>query len=266
MAVFLCLTISVPVIANTIQGGLVGTAPPVIDNGKWNAYGITCVLPSGKLAIVYREGISHASVGDVGIIRIRTSIDSGNTWSEAITIQSDDTYDLRNVTGGVSPDGRLVVAIIRYDPGATSYSGFIDARYIYSEDEGETWSDPAILSEPEGASNWYDFHGAMIAIGDGLVLLPAYGDDGTNYSEYVLRSSDGGKTWDEPVTVATSTTLQWDEASHVYLGNGTIVGLCRIHNDTTLRQVLSYDNGLTWTDQGYVLFDSWLSIDSAPPG
>lgn len=247
VVVFFCLIFSVPAIANTLPGGIVGPAPPVIDNGKWNAYGITCMLPSGKLAIVYREGISHAGIGDLGIIRMRTSIKSGNTWSEAITIQSDDTYDLRNVAGGVAPDGRLVVAFIRYAPSASG-SGYIDARYIYSEDEGATWSEPAILSEPQGASNWYDFHGAMIAIGDGLVLLPAYGNDGTNYSEYVLRSSDGGKTWDEPVIVATSTTLQWDEASHVYLGNDTIVSLCRIMNDTTLRQVLSTDNGLTWTD------------------
>ena len=233
--------------------------PSSIDTTTYDAFGITSQFPTGKLVIVYRQGSSHVGAGDYGIIRMRTSTNNGKTWSSATTITSESNVDLRNVGGGVTPNGRLVVLYGRYNPDSSTWLSIV---YIYSDDEGVTWSSPTTLST--GSNTAYSPHGGLIPIADGKVLANWYGDDGTAYTSYVIISSDNGKTWGSPISVITASGgNRYSESSFIHVGGGEILGLIRINNGTVFRQVKSTDNGTSWTDQGNITFDSWTT--PSPP-
>ena len=249
----------------------VETTPSSISNTKYNAFGILCKLPSGKFFMAYREGSGHGGTSDFGIIRMRTSTDEGKTWSSAVTIASVSSTDLRDVGGGVTRTGRIVIWYGTYDPSHFANPGAggfpLTLGYRYSDDEGNTWSSfTTITTTP----NDYTFaaDGEMIEIGNGRLMKNWYGYTisgggiGTT-SIYAIFSDDNGATWGSQVTIASSSSVQWDESSFAYLGGGYIVGISRISNGTTFKQTHSTDNGATWTIDGDTTFDSWST--PSPP-
>jgi len=231
------------------------TTPAAINTATYDAFGITARFNSGKLVIVYREGASHDGAGDYGIIRIRTSTDEGKNWSAATTIDSEANVDLRNVSGTVTPTGRLIIKYTRYDPDTPES---FNSKYYYSDDEGINWTS---YFKPHTGNI-----GSIITIGDDK-LLSSYSTEATDTDRkiMVMISSDNGLTWGTPIEVVNVAGLQLDEPSFVYVGGSEIIGLIRITNGTAFRQVKSIDNGVTWTDQGNTTFDSstgtppWLS-------
>ena len=231
---------------------------PTISNGKYNGFGIMVQFPDGQLAIVYRQGNTHVGVGDYGVIVMRTSSDQGRTWSGAVTIASNSGLDLRNVGGGIAPDGRLVVFYPRYNPDTATW---IDMGYIYSEDEGVTWSPYTTVSH--NTRTEFSSYAPMVAIGSGKLMQGWYGSTGSSYAVYTISSSDNGKTWGNEVQVLSSSTAQYTETAFAYLGGGYISFLARADNGGTFTQGLSSDNGATWVNQGETTFDTW-SIPSPP--
>ena len=234
--------------------------PISIDTVTYDGFGFISQFPDGKLVIIYRQGASHVGVGDYGIGRMITSTDGGADWSAATTIKSEAGVDIRNLGGGVTPNGRLVVFYVRYNPDTSTT---LSEGYIYSDDEGVTWSTYQTISV--GSDTAFSPYGGIIPIGNGKLMQPLYGDDGgVNYSSYVIFSSDNGKTWGTKTTVLASTTI-FTEGSYAYLGGGAIVGLIRKHDvPVGFTQVKSVDNGLTWTNQGDVTFDTWSNSASSP--
>src|SRR6267142_1946895 len=104
-----------------------------IDNKKYNAFGIT-VVSKNIISLVFRSGTSHAS--DRGVVQIISSKDKGVTWSKPKTIYSDQ-YDDRNIAGGTTTTGRIIVFFAQYKFTTGVFVGF---GYIYSDDAGATWS------------------------------------------------------------------------------------------------------------------------------
>jgi hypothetical protein len=111
-------------------------------------------------------------------------------------------------------------------------------------------------------------------LGEGLVLMPWFGWDGAGvHTTYVIRSADNGRTWQAPVAVLSDAVHRYTEASFIDLGASRVLGLVRVDNGPHFRQVLSTDNGATWTDQGDATFDAfpntgpaWLSRFTARSG
>lgn len=232
--------------------------PSTITNGKYNAFGIMGQFPNGKLVMVYREGTSHQS--DNGIIRLRTSMDEGRTWSTPLTILNETGIDLRNVGGGITPTGRLIVSYVKY---VCASNIFLSNNYIYSDDEGITWSNP--IEIPHGADDVFSPYGGLIAIGGGKLLMSWYGQHGTGgpnpYSRtsWVIISSDNGATWGNSIAAAHCEgdgIPSYNESSFVYLGGGEILGLAR-QVPASFHQMISHDNGVTWINQGDTTFDTW---------
>ncbi|CAL7961512.1 hypothetical protein GAMM_230015 [Gammaproteobacteria bacterium] len=217
--------------------------------GRYDGFSIMGQFPSGKMVIVYRSGSVHGFDGDA-VMKMRVSTDQGKTWDDTSIIHSESGVDIRNYGGGVTPTGRLIVSFIRY-LGGVSYGG---QYYIYSDDEGVTWSSPVSLSD-EGEAE-YSPYGALISIADDKLLMTWYGFTGTTYTIYAVRSSDNGTTWDSPITIATG-LRQYTETSTTYVGGGQILALSRTEDSVCFNQWKSLDNGLTWVDQGLVLFDNW---------
>lgn len=154
-----------------------------------------------------------------------------------------------------------------YDYTQLGTSGFVIGLFTqYSDDDGATWSSPVQHASSVDSGYTAAVDGSMIEIGGGLLMKNyyAWASSGSGpYVEWVTFSSDNGATWGGDVEVVTSTTIQWDESSYVYLGGDTIVGMSRWSNGTTFRQTISTDNGQTWTDLGATSFDSWST--PSPP-
>ncbi|MCX6785819.1 MAG: exo-alpha-sialidase [Candidatus Komeilibacteria bacterium] len=225
--------------------------PAPLINGKYDAFGIIDMFPSGKFIIVYREGTDHATTLN-GVIRIQTSVNQGGSWSAPVTIASANGIDLRNIGGGITPTGRLIVFYSRYNAVNPQR-----AEYIYSDDEGVTWSAPISMDRGEDYNSFVAY-GKTIAIGNNTIMASFYGaqNDGI-YTVAVVKSADNGKTWGKPIITGVSANHQeYVEGSFVYLGGNYIVGLARDdgggYPPYLLHQFVSSDNGDTWTDQGDV--------------
>lgn len=95
-----------------------------------------------KWFCVFREGKGHVSPD--GALRVLTSTD-GETWKSAALLTSDDS-DLRDAKINVTPDGRLMLC------GAGAFhdkSKHTHQSYAWFSDDGENWSEPYPIGEPD---------------------------------------------------------------------------------------------------------------------
>ncbi len=143
-----------------------------------------------KLHIVYRKGSSHA--GDKGVIVHRYSEDLGITWSDEEVIAEDDYYDLRDPAISIDSTGRIWVSLFSEDPSTITH---YKIGYVYSDDEGKTWSDV----------HWIDTgyeisaeSGRIVEWGDGRLMYPFYARNSTSekWSSFLAVSDDRGETWE----------------------------------------------------------------------
>lgn len=213
------------------------------------------VQTNNNIKLYYRHGTSHA--GNDGVIITRSSTDGGKSFSSPDTLLSDTGTDVRNVSGGVTPNNRIVLFVLKYN--ANTFTN-VNQGYIYSDDEGSSWS--AYQQLPTNKHSFYSPYGKLIAIGEGKLMQAWYGRGGpNNYSTYVTISKNNGSTWSDPIQVATSTSIRYCEASYAYLDNNVIIGLIRDDRwGAPFHQVISSDNGQTWSEQGEISFDSGMMV------
>ncbi len=145
-------------------------------------------------------------------IMFSKSLDAGMTWSPAIQINkvSGDCIDSDNTTEGavpaVGPSGEIYVA----------WAGPAGLVFDRSLDQGETWLDDDIFISDIGGGWDYDIPGIMRANGLPVTICdtsggPFHGTVYVNWSDqrngsgdtdvWLVRSTDGGDTWSDPVRV-----------------------------------------------------------------
>jgi hypothetical protein len=215
-------------------------------SGRYLGFGFIDMFASGTYVMVYIDASNH--VGDNSIIKIAKSKDQGRTWKSDTLIPKQGSWDVTMGGGGVSQTNRLIVFYSEF----TNAGGSHAQKIVYSDDEGATLSSPLAVSN--NGETTYLPYGGLVKIGGDSLLLSWYGTNGTNYRTYTIRSGDDGATWTAPVQVMTSTTEMRSEASYAYLGGGVIVGLVRGEGSALYSQVISTNNGASWTNQGQV---SW---------
>lgn len=229
--------------------------PDTIANGKYQAFGITDIFPSGTIVTVYSEGDNH--VLDNGVVKMKKSTDNGRTWATTTIINNTPGVSIPAMgAGGVTHTGRLVLFYVRFF-GST----FQSLNIIYSDDEGATFSSPVTVPVTPYVSNILPY-GPLVKIGSDSLLLSFYGQNGDTSGVKVIKSGDDGVTWGSPITVVEDTIHSYTESSFAYLGGNTIIGLSRneVNPGGRYRQSLSTDNGNTWSFQGHV---TW-GIDGTP--
>lgn len=226
-----------------------------------------CQNPTNPNTIVsiFADGTSHFfNAGEK--LSTRKSTDKGRTWGSKGTVYDPPGGEAtRDAGAGYSSDGRLHVLMdthTSFTPGTSTNKLY----YLYSDDDGDTWSAPTDITAgipADGLATWRVY--SSIIENNGVLLCATYKvtDEATftNSARYCMRSTDNGATWSW-VLIQSGAPFR-NECDIVALNSTTLLVVTR--DDSTLEwyQSISTDNGLTWTNQGALSFGE--SLTTAAP-
>jgi hypothetical protein len=232
-----------------------------------------CRAANGDLLFGYNE--QWKPPPKCSFLKLMRSADEGRTWSEP-TIIVRSKVPGRNIVSWsglhLMPDGSLIFTYTKHyyprrkDASAdeinpkklwdlNSPARKYEAYIIRSSDNGRTWSEPVrILPD----SNCWAF-GRPITAKDGSVLVPLIPvvTEPAQFCSAYVRSTDSGKTWSDPVTIAGG-PAGYTEVTLGAAKNGDIVAILRDIDAGPRRQfcqAVSKDNGKTWSEPK--LIDVW---------
>ena len=216
----------------------------------------------GALLAVYDIRYDHAgdlpANIDVGVSR---STDEGQSW-EKMRVAIDMGNDPKHGHDGVGDPaiavdpktGRIWIAAL-WSHGNRGWNGSGPGMspeetgqlvLVHSDDEGKSWSEPQNITDQTKDPAWRLFFngpGAGIVLRDGTIVFAAQyrAADGKPWST-LIRSKDGGKTWETGSGVKSDTT----EAQVVELADGSIMINCRDNRGGARTIAVSKDLGETW--------------------
>ena len=114
----------------------------------------------------------------------------------------------------------------------------------FSDDDGASWAS-SIRIDTAPYDGGYGMRGAC-ELANGDLLLPL--SDIPNYRiVFVVRSTDGGRSWDRPIEVALREGSEFEEPSLIQLPSGGLLMLMRDNGTRHLHQCLSDDEGRSWS-------------------
>jgi len=210
------------------------------DTTTYDFLGFMDKLSDGTIIHIYRLGTSHCS--DNGKIVMRKSTTFGKTWSSPITIY-DSSYDDRNIGGGVTENGTIVVAFARYDYNSGT---MVDWGWIRSTDGGNTWS--SYQTFPSADLSFFSVHGPLIEIPEqnkiGITLYESNPSGGAGKVK-IAWSSDDGQTF--TIQEVANNNYKTTEPACVYLGDGKLIMLFTDYENCRVMQTVSSDYGNTWS-------------------
>jgi hypothetical protein len=226
---------------------------PALFNDDHNSEGFLVQKRDGNLMLVFRldPGPEGNHVGTDGFIAQMTYYPDEDRWGDVEPVYNSHEYDDRNIHGGVTEDGRIVIFFRHMD--IVDGSNVTEGRYfLYSDDDGETWSGPHMpesWSTPENPDPRFGIWGTgqMFFNGDiNRYMMLGYGA----HLIYMTESEDG-KSWDRLNLVKEDDELVLTEIAGAWTGAGRIIALIRDNRaepEHQLLQIESLDNGATWSD------------------
>ncbi len=235
-----------------------GTPPPprVISKGPaagtYQAFPDVCRLPQGDLLCVFYGGYGHISLPNADwprggrICSVRSS-DEGRTWSAPVVLY-DGPFDDRDPHIATMRDGTVVCSFFTYRPQADK-TVQCDASLVTSRDGGATWETEARIV----AAGW-PCSAPVRELSDGTRLLGIYREDNASAYGGLIRSTDAGRTWSEPIPIGKGSGVRLDaETDFVALRNGELLAALR-GDRVNLHFARSADGGRTWSgvqDSGF---------------
>lgn len=214
-------------------------------------------LADGTIVVAYYEGPSHGATN--GLIKLVRSTDDGMTWSSPILV-TDQTHDPRGPQLTTLSDGTLLLTYFYMEWTSAPYVAH-GTFVMRSTDGGLTWSSPSAVGTqmscacgpvwPDSyAGGWSAHKGPIVELASGDLLIPLYGTTTTDgrIRATVVRSTDGGVTWDAPneVTLAVG-SISYYEPNLSVLPSGELIATIRTSGATKLWLSRSFDDGFTWT-------------------
>ncbi len=218
-----------------------------------HTYRIPALVETSKGTLIAVVDARHDSSADLPAhisLVMRRSRDRGATWSPSQTI--------REVPQGGVGDPSLLLdrrtgrvwCFHAYGPAGVGFSNSsagsrtLQIHAIYSDDDGETWSDPVDPTPQLKDPAWkavFATSGTHIQLKRGRYLVAlVVRDANDSVSARNAYSDDGGRTW----KVGTSAESGTDESHAVELRDGTI--LQNFRNGKTRAIARSADGGVTF--------------------
>ena len=190
-------------------------------------------LPKGKIICIYRESDGHA-VKEFSRIVTRSSLDGGHTWSDRQVIveayPNEDGVVLKWNAPRIQQlkDGRLLASCDVLPVPPNEKTDLTNAQIVFwwSEDDGETWSDPVytpifgimpdkLIELPSGA--WL----LATHVRKKLAINMIFKGNLTQTRPPIRRS--GEATWEGPYIVGQDERYNLCEASIMLLPDGELV-------------------------------------------
>ncbi len=114
---------------------------PVLFSDDHTSEGFLAPLDDGRILLIFRFdfGIEGNHVGADGYIAQIYYDPLKDQWSKVEPVYNSHQYDDRNIHGGITREGRIVTFFRKYTPDGRVTEG---RYFIYSDDNGRTWSDP----------------------------------------------------------------------------------------------------------------------------
>jgi hypothetical protein len=246
----ICVLCVAGALATPAFAGAEGAGHQVISRGDaagpYQAFPDVCRAADGSLLCVFYAGYGHVSLpneawprgGRVCSVR---STDEGRTWSKP-QVLFDGEQDDRDPHIAALRNGTLVCSFFQYRQvgGKTEF----DTCLVMSTDGGATWeTKPRVLAPTRWAVS-----APVREMPDGTLVLGVYtADEKTAYGA-VLRSTDGGKSWSDPVPIDPESGVRLDaETDVILLKDGTLYAALRGDGKIHMHYSTSRDLGLTWS-------------------
>lgn len=160
-------------------------------------------------------------------------------------------------------DGRIMYAYAEYIGPGNGDHDLARISAIYSSDEGENWENKRVLMEPRGEDrNVMSVSFLRMKNGDlGMFFLRKTGQ---LYRLNLVRSSDEGETWQEPVVCCDEGYYVVNNDRVLRLKNGNIIFPANLHESPDGKISVQYyfcseDDGKTWKKLGEPLRHPFLN-------
>lgn len=267
------------------------------DADFFSSFPSLCILPDHRVAVVFRRAGSFSVAAakrdnpthhdtdsqtcliisgnggefyDSSNLQVVTQIEHGVN-DPGITLLSDGRLLLRNTIIQVCKTTErktLLAPIAAHRPDLGTISTVIGQCIQFSNDGGNNWSEPEIIDlkcDPKLVVS----REQIIELEDGTLLMSVYtGVADASDNAFVIRSWDGGKTWQDQSLMAADENgkksifqgISFNETAILNLGGGKIMSLLRAdsdyHTDESymaiggigqLFQAYSYNAGFSWT-------------------
>ena len=229
-------------------------------------------LPDGEVLLTFREARWREKQGGRGMHfdpTTRTSLirsgDRGTTWRSQV---SPDPNGGNGTSIARLSNGELLASDFRWAFAVPEERHKLDGMYgqafvervgmyvaldgVYvarSRTDGYTWEPAVKVPGPEGWTRM-STAGAVIDLPDGDLLMPLTirRDEGSQSHAMVLRSSDKGLTWGEPVCVTegAETDLDFGEMRLALCPSGRLLAMHRTREQ--YYRTVSTDGGRTWSE------------------
>lgn len=234
----------------------VGDGVPFSNNGTTHTYRIPSLVTTtnGTLLAISDARYENSSdvPGDIDLV-VRRSTDNGDTWSSEITINTEHGGDACTVVDKTT--GRIFVFYaysefqgIFSSDGNPNSPNCLRSQYVYSDDDGLTWSAPVDLTADlyeVGDKSYWASAGSGIQLRNGTLVIPiGVVRPGNQIFGALIYSTDHGTTWNRS---ATNSFSGFDENTLIELNDGRIMVNSRNHYGTG-RRLITYtsDLGSTW--------------------
>ncbi|MFO7906893.1 MAG: sialidase family protein [Pirellulaceae bacterium] len=188
------------------------------------------------------------------------SADRGQTWTFVAAVELPDDDRVGHPYGKLlfTDSGEILLCVYTV---AKDGQAPMDSRLMVSRDGGESWTQRSIIARRANETSLIRTpNDSLLA----LVREHKPGKPSSSENVWATRSTDTGRTWDEPVRV---TDEREQPAEAIFVDNRTL--LCfygRRHKPFGVRARVSHDGGRTWReDIELVVDDTWTHFDCGYP-
>ena len=232
----------------------------------FNAYPTVCHTQDGVTLVTWSHAPKLADPDAPKHVVLTRSDDEGRTWSPPVRIFGKEGHDCGCTSIFAHRDGSLscLVSAIAADTAFWNEFAIPEAFVIRSVDKGATWSEPEPFTmagrtprDYQERHGRFSIYSPWMRLSDGTVYMFAYEAKNTPgaatwthatnlYRTLMVRSSDDGRTWDEPAYVDKDNFDHY-ECMAAEVAPGKLVAFMRMLRAPYMWKTSSSDYGKTWT-------------------